>query len=113
MDPLPDSVPAGVLPPALQLLGSYVRAVCLVHEVEEDGRSQSTRECYEQTARWLERASSWSGGHMVDVRFERLAEFGGYERRKTPPRKTSLLFNDNVSASARDDPLAVDRMTDN
>lgn len=83
VDLLPDPVPARMFLPTLQLVTSHVRAVYSVDEVKQDGGAQTTRECYEQTTRWLERTSPRSSRHMVDVRFERLAKLGGYEWRET------------------------------
>jgi len=79
VDPLPDPVSPRMLLPTFQLVAPHVRAVCPVHEVEQGGGPQTAGERYEQTARRLERASSWSGGNMVNVGFERLAKLGRYE----------------------------------
>jgi hypothetical protein len=84
VDLLPDPVPARVFLPTLLLVVPYVCAVYSMSDVKEDGGTQSARESYKQTTRWLECTSpTWSSGNMVDVRFERLAKLGSYEWRET------------------------------
>ena len=108
VDPIPNLVPARMLLPSLQLFAPHVRAIDPVYKIEQDGGAQASRKCYEQPTRRLERASPWSSGYMVDVRFEHLSKLGGYEWRETVPVEHLSFLWTIYQPRVQDIPPAVD-----